>query len=182
MTINNFEHIKHLIVEDNDLYYFAQIVQRRKDVPELNKNSYIVKSYYIKSTEHLEKMLNKEIIPICNVLNARCYINLSPRSYKRSCLEMLKKTTEYVINETYNAAKQAFDSVSGSYSIGRIFLFDIDVKQDLTELTSQLDNPLILETKSGYHVITKPFDVRNLKPVSFEYEIKKNNPTLLYAK
>lgn len=112
--INNLEIIRHLLTfESEDDFYFLQIVLRRKEVPTLKKNSYIIKSYYITSVEHLERLMELEIIPICNALNARAYINLGLRSFERNALESLRKVTQNLINKNYEAVKAVYDSACG---------------------------------------------------------------------
>ena len=40
----------------------------------------------------------------------------------------------------------------------------------------------LIETKNGFHLITKPFDLETFKKTYSEIEVHKNNPTLLYVK
>ena len=95
--IDNFEQISKLLsFDNNDQFYFVQVLKRKKENPELGSNSYVVKTYYIKSVDDL--MFNKgEMIVLANYHNARICINLNKRSFERTCLHTLKKITDQII-------------------------------------------------------------------------------------
>src|SRR5574344_386943 len=68
MEINNLEKIKGLLSFDKegDLFYFAQLIKRRKDQSEAEKqlmrsDNTIVKCYYITSLDYLERKWNENI-------------------------------------------------------------------------------------------------------------------------
>ena len=69
--VNNFGIIKPLLKwKTEDDFYFLQILQRKKDhspfgkVNGCNNNSRLIKSYYIKSLNHLE-FIEPEVIELC---------------------------------------------------------------------------------------------------------------------
>lgn len=187
--VDNFEKIKGLLKFDSeDDFYHLQIIKRKKENPELGSNSYVVKTYYISSVEYLDKKRD-EIINLCQFNNARACINLNPRSFERIAFHTLKKVTDIIMNKDYKSVRKAYESVCGEYANGKnkSWIIDIDVK-DLNEVKIVSDmiepiNPVgdkvisVLETKNGYHIITKPFDVSK---VSITHDIHKNNPTVLY--
>jgi hypothetical protein len=93
------------------------------------------------------------------------------------------------MNKDYKSVRKAYESVCGEYGTGKnkSWIVDIDVK-DMKEVNrvSDLINGFepevnkfisILETKNGYHLITKPF---NISKVDIPHDIHKNNPTILY--
>jgi len=197
--INNFEQIKNILkFESEDDFYFIQILKRRKENPEMGSNSALIKSYYIKSIEHFEKVM-PEIITLCNATNARAGINLNKRSFKQVALQMLKKVTDCVIGENFKSVKNGYDSVCGKFTSepNKSWIVDIDVKAMVFVgiLTKKMETlqPLgdkiksIIETKNGYHLITKPFNIKQFDELfdetfaQFEKpDIHKNNPTILY--
>ena len=56
--IDCINHIKDLLVfESADDFYFLQILQRKKENPQLGSNSRVIKNYYITSTQYLFGLL-----------------------------------------------------------------------------------------------------------------------------
>lgn len=197
--MNNLEVIKPLLVfEDDDTFYHLQVLQRKKENSNLGSNSYVIKTYYISSIEYLEsKML--EIFSLCNLYNARAYINLNKRSFEKIALQNLKKITDCILNKNYRGVRKSYESVAGSFSSDahKKWIIDIDynssekffkmLKAELTKMQPVGDKFIArIYTKHGYHMITTPFNIsefnelfrnmQDLKP-----DIHKNNPTLLYC-
>ena len=115
-NINNLEYIKFRLKEvfnlkNEDLFFHVMILQRKKEVSGINKNSNVVKSYAVKNLEYLENKLKNEIIPICDNLNARAMINLNPKSFKRVSHSMLRRLSEYIESDFYEGdIVKLFDS------------------------------------------------------------------------
>jgi hypothetical protein len=199
---NNFEQIRELLdFKSDDDFYFLQILQRKKDnkkgtkVNGSNNNSRLVKAYYVKSVEHFDFIV-PEVIELCNIFNARAGFNLNKRSFRKMALQHLKKVTDQLINGSYDKAHKAYSSVVGSFSndTDKKWVLDIDDVDDVSPLLlnfinkcepkskSLADGKIIalIPSKSGFHVITKPFNVMEFKKVYQEISIHKNNPTNLY--
>lgn len=69
--IDNFKQVEKYLGFDNpNDFYFIQIIQRKKEVPELGSNNRLIRSYYINSVESFNKYKD-EIIKLCEVFNAR---------------------------------------------------------------------------------------------------------------
>lgn len=78
--VDNFDLIKPLLDFSNeDTFYFVQILQRKKDNPNgkysSNNSSRLIKAYYIKSIEQLDKQKD-EMIKLAQVFNARVGIKI----------------------------------------------------------------------------------------------------------
>lgn len=89
MIVDNFEQIKQLLTfKSEDEFYHLQILKRKKDCPEheraRNNNARCVKTYYIKNVEYLEAK-KAEIIGLCEMFNARAYINLNTKKLRKGC-------------------------------------------------------------------------------------------------
>ena len=123
--VNNLDYIKFRLKEvfdlnNKDLFFHVLILQRKKEVDGINKNSNVIKSYAVKDLEYLENKLNNEIIPICNSQKARAMINLNPKSFKRVSHSMLRRLSEYIENDFYEGTiKKLFDSCASSSSINK---------------------------------------------------------------
>jgi len=200
--VNNFEQIRELLdFKSDDDFYFLQILQRKKDnkngtkVNGSNNNSRLVKAYYVKSVEHFDFIV-PEVIELCNIFNARAGFNLNKRSFRKMALQHLKKVTDQLINGSYDKAHKAYSSVVGAFSndTDKKWVLDIDDVDDVSPLLlnfinncepkskSLEDSKIIalIPSKSGFHVITKPFNVMEFKKVYQEISIHKNNPTNLF--
>jgi len=191
--IDNFEQIKqYLTFDGSDDFYYVQIIQRRKENPELKTNNYMVKSYAISSIDYLD-MKKKEIVTLCELHNARAYINLNKRSFEKCAYHSMKKLTDVILAKSFKSAKKVFDSVASAYSSDKEKKWLIDV--DDMEFPSPLmmahiehnckpydpDKIIgVIKTLNGCHLITKPFNIVQFRDKYPDVEVKKNSPTLLY--
>lgn len=208
--INNFESLKFRLEEvfninNPDLFFHVEIMQRKKEVSNINKNSNVVKSYVVKSLDYLEYKLENEIIPICNTLNARAMINLNPKSFKRVTHAMLRKLSEYiednfyegVISKLFTSCTDA-TSIDKSIGIEKYWILDIDTKDpevlSRVQSTINLCEPIeigknkikrLLESKNGFHLFVTPFNVQTFEKIKDtkylkDVEVKKDCLTNLY--
>lgn len=196
--IDNFDKILDLMeFPSDDCFYFIQLLQRKKEHPELGSNSRLVKSYYIKSKEHLMD-LKEEIIGLCGFHNARAYIHLQYRSFQQCTFQMLKSVTDHIMQPDYNHTYHIWNSVCGQFGAGpKRWVVDADNADlerygisvgDIVDFIETLEhNPSdihivmeVLPTKNGYHVITHPFNSKQFGDRFPDIQIQKNNPTVLY--
>lgn len=199
--VNNFEVIKPLLVFPNDqTFYFVQILQRKKDHPPgtrlggSNNNARLIKAYYITSQEHLD-IHTEEIVKLCEVFNARACINLNPRNFEKAAFKLLEKIAHQMMNRDFYGIRKSYDSVLGDYhkEMDKRWLVDIDVKdlnvvneiQTYIERIQEIDGLnrktlACIETKSGYHLITHPFNMEKFSKDYRGFDVHKNNPTALY--
>jgi len=194
--IDNLKQIKQLLVYDSeDDFYHLQIIKRKKEHPELGSNSYIIKTYYITSNEYLDLKF-EEIKNLCDFHNARAYINLNRRSFEKLAFHNLKKVTDCIMNKDFKSIRKSYESVCGSYmnESNKKWIIDVDTKdfnqvlwfaeKTRNQETKESNVITFIETKNGWHIITKPFNtdlygrliISNLLGV----DIHKNNPTILY--
>jgi len=195
---DNFEQIEKLLIFDSeDDFYHLQILKRKKENPDIGSNSYVVRTYCIRSKENLMEK-RTEITEMCNTHNARAYINLSPRSFEKMAFHTLKKISDIIMNKDYKEVRKAFESVCGTYGNGKHkrWLIDIDwvdfedttdVQTKIIPLLADLQRetgvePLLeyIPTKNGIHIITRPFNTSTFKYLHPKIDIHKNNPTILY--
>jgi hypothetical protein len=196
VATDNFEQIKDLLTFwSEDDFYHLQILKRKKEHPELGSNSYVVKTYYIRSRKYLEQKKD-EIVALCNFHNARGCINLNRRSFEKIAFHTLKKITDQILNKDYKSVRKAFESVCGAHSneAEKKWILDIDSHDPLvgTKIASYIANcqPIgekviaTIPTKNGYHLITKPFNIQDFNFYKMmnkvEVDIHKDNPTIIY--
>jgi hypothetical protein len=192
---NNFEQIRNLLKFESDYFYFIQIIQRKKENSELGSNNRIIRSYNISSLEKFDK--NKdEIIKLCETFNARAYIHLNRRKWRKIALESLRYNAELIANEQYEGIKSSFETIIGRnnsepYST-KTWIVDCDGMTTPSPLMiAMIEHECqpkdghkclhIIPTKNGCHLITKPFDTQKFGMKYGDIEIHKDNPTILYA-
>ena len=197
MRVDNFELIKKRIhsVADSGEFYMLQIMRMTKDQKgyEGKHRQSIVKTYFVSSPEYLDDKRD-EIIGLCEMFNARAYINLNKKSYKQVSLKALEILAGKIAHEDYNI-KTLFESASGQTGACdgfKTWLVDFDSK-DLNELErvkniiDRVDPKGVdkivetIPTRHGYHLITRPFNKKAFYEMYNEnLDIHDNNPTILF--
>lgn len=191
--IDNLELIKPLLNFDNEGdFYMLYVLKRKKDQTTDKSNHQSVrtiKSYCIDSVEYLEKRYD-EIKQLCEMFKARAYIHVQKQNHADVALEMIPAIVKRIQSGQINQ-KHVFDSVVGQLkTYEKRWIVDIDVKdigfvEEVAEFINSIrpEGPKIetaIPTKSGYHLITKRFDVMEFKKHYPEIDIQKKNPTMLY--
>lgn len=191
--IDNKEHIKKLLNFENEGdFYMLYILKRKKDqtTDKANHQSVrTIKTYCVESIEYLEKRYD-EVKQLCEMFNARAYIHIQKQNHKDVSLEMMVELAEKIKNGQHKQ-QNLFDSVVGKLkTYEKRWIIDIDTKENGIEnlISNEIymlrpEGPkveAIIPTKSGYHLITKRFDVMEFKKKYPDVDIQKKNPTLLY--
>ena len=197
---NNSEKIKKYLSFGTDDFYMIQIIKRRKDNPGMPRGEAIIRTFYVESLEQYE-MLVPTLIGVCDYENARAYIRLNRRNYKKIGLQVVKRVVDYIASDNNRAIKNVFDSVAGEFSseTDKKWLIDVDDLDNtnvgnvfklhsicgvLKELQIQTNRePLtdMLLTKSGVHIITRPFNAKTFKEMYPDISIHKSAMTLIYC-
>ena len=197
MKVDNFDLIKkHIHSSDSNEFYMLQIMRRTKDQKGYDgkhKQS-IIKSYFISSVEYLDSKRD-EIVGLCEMFNARAYINLNKKSYKQVSLKALEILAGKIAHEEYDI-RSLFESACGQTGACdglKTWIVDFDSK-DLDEL-DRIKNIIdsidpkgvskIVETvptRHGYHLITRHFNKKAFYEMyNNSIDIHDNNPTILYV-
>ena len=191
--VDVLENIKgFLLFESDDDFYYLQIIQRKKENSGLGSNSRIIKNYYVGSISYLESKYD-EIKDICKLFNARAMLRLNKRSYKKVALRSMVNIANSISNNEYSFIKKSYDRACGvcHNDKNKSWILDFDEAVDINNKTEVIDfinslepfgNKVLIElpTKSGIHLITKPF---NLSSFSVKYpniSVHKDNPINLY--
>lgn len=208
--INNIELIKPLLnYEKSGDFYMLYVFKRKKDQPEGERDNHqsvrTIKTYCIESIEHLERRYD-EIIQLCEMFKARAYMHVQKQNHFDVSLNMMVSLAQRIQNGQHNQ-KGLFDSVVGQIKTNeKRWIIDIDDVEEVSPLMmahiEYVCRPLtvptfdavgipigyevgpkieaIIPTKSGYHLITKRFDIIQFKEKYPDIDIQKKNPTLLY--
>lgn len=205
--IDNFELIKRLFYfnEANNMFFHLQILRRGKDHPDLPAANKLIRSWLVRSCDHLEN-IREEVIFLCEHYKARAYINVAGKDFdKLNALILMKLAdnayTGNVINpwHVYNSACGELRSRRKSWIID-IDTRDLDTKYEVLEeldgiwLETHLEAKGYLDecrreavylyveipTMNGCHLITKPFNLQKFRAKFPDIDVHKNNPTMLY--
>ena len=189
--VDNFKLIKPLLkFPNNDIYYHLQILRRGKDHPNLPAANRLIKSYFVNKLESIDG-LKDEIIGLCKYFGARAYINLAPKSVKKTASLQMKYLAQRINEGDFKKIWRSWNTCAGEIkgeeprwivdiddktTWGNIMDF-IDTLEPYSKDTKFITN---IPTKSGWHLITTPFNVYEFKKVYPDIDVHKNNPTILY--
>lgn len=180
-----------------------------------NMHSRSIKDYLIRSVDHLEDV-KQQIIEFCKLENVRAYIRLNKRNYKNIALEMLKHIAEQAASgETFSSPFHLVSSACGQCCQAgddKTWIVDLDkeylpYEAEIIDIICQCqphnkrieecgdkakyikENFFIVPTKSGKHIVCKPFNKQmfgefwatsSMKDMKV-LDIHKDNPTILYV-
>ena len=191
--IDNLELIKPLLTFDKEGDFYQLFVFLRKKDQTTDRANHqsvrTIKSYCITSHEYLDKRYD-EIKMLCEVFKARAYIHVTKQNHRDVGMNMISEIVTRIQSGQINQ-KNVFDSVVGQIKTQeKRWIIDVDDKdtKELVRITEaiHITRPegdkldACIPTKSGYHLITKRFDVEMFRNIFPHIDIQKKNPTLLY--
>ena len=200
--IDNIKIIKTLLnFEKEGDFYMLYVFKRKKDQPEGERDNHqsvrTIKTYCVDSVEYLDKRYD-EIKQLCEMFNARAYIHVQKQNHSDVSLDMMVSLAERIKNGVKNQ-KGLFDSVVGQIKTNeKRWVIDIDnvsidgfshdkyyisMREYINELQLEAGKEqgmTFIKTKSGFHIITQPFNVMKFKEKYPDVDIQKKNPTVLY--
>lgn len=200
-AIDNFGVIRKILrFPTEDSFYFLQVLKRRKDNPDLEKDMVHLADFYIYSLEDYDRLMAR-VINLCQSENARAYLRLNVRDSKKTAMMTLKKIVDYISSENYKAVKKAYSSCSGEYHSDpdKTWIVDIDnvsidsfnhseeqirIRQLITDLQIEAGKEPMMQfipTRSGVHIITRPFNLQKFKSEFPDIDTHKDNPTILFC-
>lgn len=187
--IDNFELIKPLFYfnEANDMFFHCQIVQRAKDHKPDKVREGVIKTYFIRSKEHLDRVKD-EIILLCEHYGARAYINVAGKDFWDMQKIMLMKLARNVTENIVQNPRKILNSAAGELKSRRsLWIVDIDdnsIKEGVYKWLRNLgwyEHQIIeIPTVQGCHFITPKFNLQDFHNQFPDIDVHKNNMTLLY--
>lgn len=202
--VNNIQQIRNMLdFSDPDKFYMLEILMRRKDNPDLFKDAIQIACYRVRTLKQFDQWapIWKKI---CDGSNARAYIRLNRRSNKRLIIDVNKRIAEHLMSGQFSGASRAYESVMGENHSedDRTWIVDIDYKDfkrgsdlehianlndlmiSLTDLICQAGRDpemKMISTKNGFHLICRPFNLKQFKLKYPGIDVHRDNPTLLYC-
>jgi hypothetical protein len=132
------------------------------------------------------------------MFKARAYIHIQKQNHKDVSLEMMMSLAQK-IKDGQHVQKNLFDSVVGQLKTNeKRWIIDVDnisidgfnhspsqieMREFINELQKEAGREphmTFIKTKSGFHIITQPFNVMKFKERYPQIDIQKKNPTLLF--
>jgi hypothetical protein len=178
--------------DSSDDFYYLQILQRKKENPQLGSNSRVIRNYYIKSQQYLLDRY-EEIKTICNATNARAMIRLNKRSFEKVGFKALQNMANTMVNREYDFLMKSYDRACGLGHNDPIkkWILDIDFVplpveiEGITHFINSIEpiGPKVIDTipsKNGVHLITTAFNTEVFRKQYPDVEVQKDNPTNLY--
>ena len=206
---DNFERFRSFMQlpedEGGDAYYVIELIRRGKDCPDLPAANYHFKNYYIDTLKKYDSV-QEEIRTLCRMLRLRAYVSVNRKSFRQVVMNTIAEMSRRAAIDDFRRPYAVFESCSGKFvdKSDKHWVVDVDdcsVFGKLGERSKAWDcrdvmsvcKPtgekveLVMPTRSGVHLITKPFDVQHFKELcerGFGWneipEIKNNHLTLLY--
>lgn len=178
--IDNFELIKRMFYfnEADNMFFHCQIVQRAKDHKPNKVREGAIKTYFIRSKEHLDKV-KEEIILLCEHYGARAYINVAGKDLSSLNSLLLLKLADDNNKGLVRNPRKLLNSAAGELiSRNKKWIVDIDdinLKQPIEDWLNNYfwtNIPISLTTtEEGIKIAPNPYTKTNL------YKIYNTIPT-----
>lgn len=198
--VDNFDLIRPMFYfnEANNMFFHCQIVQRAKDHKPNKVKEGAIKTYFIRSTEHFDR-IKDEIILLCEHYGARAYINVAGKDFEAMQKIMLMNLARNVTENIVQNPRKILNSAAGELkSRFPRWIIDIDDKSILDSVLQWLDKYFkatdtsilsrksiylraIIPTVQGVHLIVIPFNLQLFHSTFPDIDVHKNSMgTLLY--
>lgn len=193
MIVNNYELIHSLLsrLKEDGCVFDLMIIQRKKDNPK-HKSGKII---YRKLLHDDQSLFNRMdlIIRLCEEYKARAYINLNPKRKEDICKKLaMNAFQDFLYSHNYEPESLLWHAVGETKGVKskRSWVVDIDhgyisdlpsIKKAIEEI-HPIGDKVIMEipTRSGVHLIAKPFNLQAFKSIHPNIDVHKDNPSLLY--
>ena len=169
MIVDNIKTIKSLLKFREGIFYYIQVIQRKKENPELDRSD--IKRYqcFVTSMKDLDLHL-PTVIKTCKDYNARAYISLIPRSLeklaKQCALEYVKRINSGEYKRAWDIPNRLAlsDLVRAKNLDGKPnWMLDVDKIEDkdaIVEFLQKLNIVItaIINTPHGCHILVEVFN------------------------
>lgn len=188
--------------EGGDAYYVIELVRRGKDCPDLPAANYHFKNYYVDTLKKYDSV-QEEIRTLCRTLRLRAYVSVNRKSFRQVTMNTIAEMSRRAALDDFRRPYAVFESCSGKFvdKDDKHWVVDVDdfvgynTQKHCETIRNFINNcqpygdkiDLMLPTKSGMRLITKPFDINAFNGCMGVFtdwiprpEIKKNHLTLLF--
>jgi hypothetical protein len=194
--INNVEHIKPLLkFPTPNHFYFLEVIKRRKENPEMEKGTKLIKDFFVYSLEEFDKVMEK-MIELCDLHNARAYIRLNVRNAEKVAFRFNQRLAEALTLKEWKTIPNLYSSVvgkcQGEEKGHKTWIIDLDDEQAEPKFYTKVLNVItglnseavvaLIPTKNGMHIVCRPFRRDKFEEIyKGTIDIHPDNPTILYV-
>lgn len=191
--VDNFDLIRPMFYfnEANNMFFHCQIVQRAKDHKPNKVKEGAIKTYFIRSIEHFDR-IKDEIILLCEHYGARAYINVTGKDFETMQKIMLMNLARNITENIVQNPRKILNSAAGELK-SRLprWIIDIDDKSvldsvlqwfyDYFKVGKEFYLKATIPTVQGVHLIVIPFNLQLFHSTFPDIDVHKNSMgTLLY--
>lgn len=191
--VDNFDLIRPMFYfnESNNMFFHCQIVQRAKDHKPNKVKEGAIKTYFIRSIEHFDR-IKDEIILLCEHYGARAYINVTGKDFETMQKIMLMNLARNITENIVQNPRKILNSAAGELK-SRLprWIIDIDDKSvldsvlqwfyDYFKVGKEFYLKATIPTVQGVHLIVIPFNLQLFHSTFPDIDVHKNSMgTLLY--
>jgi hypothetical protein len=182
-AVDNHELVAQFMPEqdDGDTFIYTELLDRSKRT-QGNNRVRMLKTFHHGSREQFLKTW-PVIKELCRATNVRAYTRLSPRSYAKVGRIYASLVVEAALEQRFQGMRYLYSRACGRVVPSEkrwLFDFDDDAGPAYAALLAPAGLHLAtIPSRSGCHVITKPFDLR-LFPQPAGVSLHKDNPTNLF--
>lgn len=175
---------------NGDTFIYTEMLDRSKRKG--NNGQRLLKTFYHRSVEEFWEQW-PTIRKLCDIAGVRACTRLSPRSYRKVGATFTKLVVEAALTDNFAGMKSLYNRACGITAPNeKLWLWDVDeVNEEANTLYRELREIGVFVAKvpsrRAWHLITRPFDVRNIGRqmpddgyVLPNVQLHKDNPTNLY--
>lgn len=162
MPVDNSDLIRPFVptTDDGDTFSYTEILDRTANKG--NNGTRLLRTFYHRSHDDFDRHL-PAIQSLCNHTGARAYTRLSTRSLRRAGKLFCSMVVEAALTDNWLAMKTLYSSACAkSKPVTKYWMFDVDDTSMTPWLLQTLEAAEVLYTiipsRTGHHVITKPFN------------------------
>lgn len=179
-VVDNIELIKGLLTFNGEVFYYLQVLSRKKDNPDLERSQVRYLSKCVMSEKSLDTTLKAAKV-ICNELGARVYISLIPRNIKKYGFECCKSCISDLSSGSMKGVMKTADKIAEQPEVidknlfGALWILDVDRPEDIEGVENWCKDEKIrikakIPTLGGLHILVSAFNLMKLENLGREKE------------
>ncbi len=163
-------------VNDGDSFIYTEFIDRVRGYT-------FPTVFFHRSRGEFDNQLS-EMRVLCEALRLRAYTRLSTKSFKKVGVLFTEMVVQRALSGEFGMMKRLYASALGRSSpVKKYWLFDVDNREESAlegELSASGKLVCVIPSRAGRHLITMPFDGRELQKRHPGVDLQRDNPTNLF--